>query len=462
MVARAAIDAYFERVPEHVLTVLDEAYFEYVDDRSLPGRDRGIREVGPPGARSAHVLEDLRPRRAPRRLRRRSEDVVTAIRKVQNAFDVTQPAQDAALASLGDGDELARRRRARTPRAADQLVAGLEALGLRPAEPAVANFVYVEIGSEDARPCSRRCCARGVIVRPLAGFGAPARSASRVGTSEENELSSRPRRRVLAGRRDRVREARIFTYSFLQRESSTSSRLRSLMPRRVHARGARRGVERRSACGRAGDHAGRERRPDRLRAHPGACTRARAGRYDRRHRPAGCRQVESRRRRSSGTYARPRARRSASSPSTRRARSRRARCSATGSGSGDHFLDPGVFIRSMATRGHLGGVAEATLQAALVLDASGQGSCSCSRRSEPARARSRSRRSPTPSCSSSCRDRGTRCRRSRRGSWRFPTSIAVNKRDQPQAKTMLHEVRRRARADTGPRVVAADRPAPRR
>jgi LAO/AO transport system kinase len=38
----------------------------------------------------------------------------------------------------------------------------------------------------------------------------------------------------------------------------------------------------------------------------------------------------------------------------------------------DHFLDPGVFIRSMGTRGHLGGLAEATLQALLVLDAGGK------------------------------------------------------------------------------------------
>src|SRR5215216_3705344 len=38
----------------------------------------------------------------------------------------------------------------------------------------------------------------------------------------------------------------------------------------------------------------------------------------------------------------------------------------------DHFLDPGVFIRSMASRGALGGLAEAALQAALVMDASGK------------------------------------------------------------------------------------------
>ena len=38
----------------------------------------------------------------------------------------------------------------------------------------------------------------------------------------------------------------------------------------------------------------------------------------------------------------------------------------------DHFLDPGVFIRSMSTRGHLGGLAEAALQTVLLLDAAGR------------------------------------------------------------------------------------------
>src|SRR5829696_7176144 len=38
----------------------------------------------------------------------------------------------------------------------------------------------------------------------------------------------------------------------------------------------------------------------------------------------------------------------------------------------DHFLDAGVFIRSMASRGALGGLSEATLQAALLMDASGK------------------------------------------------------------------------------------------
>ena len=63
----------------------------------------------------------------------------------------------------------------------------------------------------------------------------------------------------------------------------------------------------------------------------------------------------------------------------------------------DHFLDPGVFIRSMGTRGHLGGLAEATLQARCCWMRQGRSS-SCSRPSAPDRARSRSSGSPTRCC----------------------------------------------------------------
>ena len=73
MVSRAQLDAYFARVPEHVLTVLDEAYFEFVDADDYPRRDRGVPEAGrPPGSLPADVLEDVRPGRAAGRLRRRA------------------------------------------------------------------------------------------------------------------------------------------------------------------------------------------------------------------------------------------------------------------------------------------------------------------------------------------------------------------------------------------------------
>jgi histidinol-phosphate aminotransferase len=187
MVGRDALDAYFEQVPDHVLTVVDEAYFEYIDDPAYPD---GIGEYLKAGRRVC-VLRTFSKIYGLAGLRVgygvMPAEVVTAIRKVQNAFDVTQPAQDAALASLGDEAELERRRRANAA-SRTSLLAGLERLGLRPAGPAVANFVYVDLGMSDTRPVFEALLARGVIVRPLRGFGAPGWIRITVGTEEEIDV----------------------------------------------------------------------------------------------------------------------------------------------------------------------------------------------------------------------------------------------------------------------------------
>ena len=110
MVTRAALERFLDGLPAHVLPVLDEAYFEYVDDPEYPDGAseqlaRGRRCVvlrtfskiyGLAGFRVGYGL-------CP-------PDVAAACLKVKNAFDVTQSALDAALASLGAGDEVARRR----------------------------------------------------------------------------------------------------------------------------------------------------------------------------------------------------------------------------------------------------------------------------------------------------------------------------------------------------------------
>jgi LAO/AO transport system kinase len=106
----------------------------------------------------------------------------------------------------------------------------------------------------------------------------------------------------------------------------------------------------------------------------------------------------------------------------------------------DHFLDPEVFIRSMGTRGHMGGVAEATLQAMLVLDAAGkdwlfletvgtgQGEV------EVAGIADTVLLVLMPGS-------GDSIQALKAGIMEIPDVIAVNKRDHPAAKTMLNEVR---------------------
>jgi histidinol-phosphate aminotransferase len=183
---RAELDAWFERVPGHVLTVLDQAYFEYVDDPDYPD---GIARYALAGRRVL-VLRTFSKIYGLAGLRVGygigPAELVAAIGKTRRAFDVSSPAQEAALASLDDPDEVERRRRANAE-ARTALEAALRRLGLEPAGPAVANFLYVDVGG-DARPLFEELLRRGVIVRPLAGFGAPEAIRVTVGTRDENDF----------------------------------------------------------------------------------------------------------------------------------------------------------------------------------------------------------------------------------------------------------------------------------
>jgi histidinol-phosphate aminotransferase len=189
MNTRSELDDYFGRVPDHVLTVLDQAYFEYVDDPDYPD---GIEEYLKRGCRAV-VLRTFSKIFGLAGLRVgygvAPAEVVTAIGKVRRAFDITTPAQVAALASLTAPSapaELERRRRLnREGRPA--LEESLREHGYEPAGPAVANFVFAEVG-DDSRPHFERLLAEGVIVRPTAGFGAPGGIRVTVGTPEENAL----------------------------------------------------------------------------------------------------------------------------------------------------------------------------------------------------------------------------------------------------------------------------------
>ena len=106
----------------------------------------------------------------------------------------------------------------------------------------------------------------------------------------------------------------------------------------------------------------------------------------------------------------------------------------------EHFLDPGVFIRSMGTRGHLGGLAEATLQALLILDAAGKDIVFVE----------------TVGTGQSevevigiadtvllvlMPGSGDSIQALKAGIMEIPDVIAINKKDHPAAKTMLSEVR---------------------
>jgi histidinol-phosphate aminotransferase len=197
MNTREELDSFLEQVPEHVLTVVDQAYFEYIDDPEYPD---AIEEWFRPGRRvvvlrtfsKIYGLAGLRVGYgiAP-------ADVVTELGKVRRAFDITSPAQAAALASLGDDDEIALRRE-QCAAERERVVRLLEGVGFEVAGPAVANFVYAETGG-DSRAVFDALLREGVIVRPLAGFGAPGAIRVTIGTEGENTFLGEALQRVITG-----------------------------------------------------------------------------------------------------------------------------------------------------------------------------------------------------------------------------------------------------------------------
>jgi LAO/AO transport system kinase len=106
----------------------------------------------------------------------------------------------------------------------------------------------------------------------------------------------------------------------------------------------------------------------------------------------------------------------------------------------DHFLDPGVYIRSMGTRGHQGGLAEATLQAVLLLDAAGKDVVFV----ETVGA-GQSEVEVTGIADTVVLvlmpGSGDSVQALKAGIMEIPDVIAINKMDHPAAKTMLNEVR---------------------
>ena len=194
MNTRSELDTFLDHVPRHVVTVLDQAYYEYIDDPDyvdgLEYLKAGRRVVVLRTFSKIYGLAGLRVGYAIA-----PEEIVTAIGKVRRAFDVNSAAQVAALASLDAPEELARRRSINAEGLV-QLERIMRAHDLDPF-PSVANFLFAEVG-EDSRPLFEQLLREGVIVRPAGGFGAAGAIRVTVGTPEENELFGEALGRVLS------------------------------------------------------------------------------------------------------------------------------------------------------------------------------------------------------------------------------------------------------------------------
>jgi histidinol-phosphate aminotransferase len=181
-VDRAALEAFLERLPARVLVVLDEAYFEYVEE---PGYPNGIElQARYPNLvvtrtfSKIHGLAGLRVGYAVS-----SGEIAEYLNRVRQPFNVNNVALAAAEAALAD-EEHVQRSRTVNREGMQQLIEGLRRLGFT-FIPSVANFVTFDVG-RPAAPVYEQLLRRGVIVRPVGSYGMPQHLRASVGLPEEN------------------------------------------------------------------------------------------------------------------------------------------------------------------------------------------------------------------------------------------------------------------------------------
>lgn len=185
-IKRGELEAFLDRVPDRVLVVLDEAYYEYARDESdYPDGVTLIKE-----GRSLAVLRTFSKAYGLAGLRVGyavvPEELGSLINKVRQPFNVNSVGQAAAAAALADGGflrktlELNRSQR-------DRLTEEFKSLGLKPVSSA-SNFILVEMDGLDGDSIYQALLDRGVIVRAMSGYGLPGYIRVTVGLPEENDI----------------------------------------------------------------------------------------------------------------------------------------------------------------------------------------------------------------------------------------------------------------------------------
>ncbi len=182
IVYRHELETLLNDLPDHVLLVLDEAYFEYVDHPNYPnGLDyvrAGKQVVVLRTFSKAYGVAGLRLGYAVGR-----PDLLDPIERVREPYNVNVLAQVAGAVALSDQEHV-KRTRELNRQSLDTLQEACARWGLRTV-PSYANFLLIEVGERCAE-IRQRLLELGVMVRSGEGFGLPHFLRVNTGTPEQN------------------------------------------------------------------------------------------------------------------------------------------------------------------------------------------------------------------------------------------------------------------------------------
>ena len=192
LVGQEALEGFMARVPDEVVIVFDEAYYEYLDDPPDTLRfvraDRNV--VVLRTFSKIHGLANVRLGYGMAR-----PELIRVLQKTREPFNTSGVAQAAAVAALADREHQLESKRV-TDEGRRYLEMEFATMGL-PFVPSVANFVLVKVG--DGKALFKKLLRKGVIVRALGGYQLPEWVRISIGTMEQNRQCVAALREVLSG-----------------------------------------------------------------------------------------------------------------------------------------------------------------------------------------------------------------------------------------------------------------------
>src|SRR5947209_2208903 len=192
---REEFEAFHRRVPERVLIILDEAYFEFAMNQSSYPDSMHYRFDNVITLRTFSKIYGLAGARIGYGFAH--EDLISVLLKIKLPFEPSGIGEAAALGALEDR-EFMEKSIENTARGLIFLNHAFQALGFT-VVPSAANFIMVALETKDlAQQLFERLLRQGVIVRPLKATGLPNCIRVSVGTKEENEICVKALERVSA------------------------------------------------------------------------------------------------------------------------------------------------------------------------------------------------------------------------------------------------------------------------
>lgn len=165
MVTRAEVDTLMGRLPDHIVAVFDEAYFEYVRSSEFPDSLRYVKQNRPVIVlRTFSKIYGLAGLRIGYGLT--TPEITNYLNRIRPPFNANSLAQRAALAALDDEEHVAKSR-ALNAQEMGVVRDGLTAMGIQPVA-SEANFLYFDV-SRDGRWVFDALLQEGIIVRHMGG-----------------------------------------------------------------------------------------------------------------------------------------------------------------------------------------------------------------------------------------------------------------------------------------------------